>query len=341
MNQLTKLLTLTLGISFVSALIIFIFVWDRQTLDLIMGMKMQYIIGALVLHLLSFVVWGLRTSSMSRAIGYNVSFIDALEIVLSSVFLASITPSSAGGEPLRVHLLSKRYMPVGKATAVVVTERLLDAIFILIVSPVAVYFLRHRLNNAGLDALLVLGAVTILGMIFLMVYSVKRPGKLANVIHMFSGIFSRFTGKTRIRNLPQRIEKEVEHFSESSHIYLNDGRKGLFYGMTLTVIFWILEFSLIPVLLLGLGSQPFILYAFATQVLLFILLIVPATPGSSGIAEFGATTLFSTFVPAYMLGVLVIIWRAFTFYINLLIGGLVSFKILHDSDLMGEILNRK
>lgn len=341
MNQLAKLLTLTLGISFVSVLLIFVFVWDRQTLDLILGMKMQYIIGALVLHLLSFVVWGMRTSSMSRAIGYNVSFIDALEIVTSSVFLASITPSSAGGEPLRVHLLSKRYMPVGKATAVVVTERLLDAIFILIVSPIAVYFLRNRMNDPGLDALLVLGAVTILGLIFLMVYSVKRPGKLVNVIHMFSSVLSRFTGKTRIKNLPQRIEKEVEHFSESSHVYLNDGRRGLFYGMIFTIIFWVLEFALIPVLLLGLGSQPFVLYAFATQVLLFILLIVPATPGSSGIAEFGATTLFSTFVPAYMLGVLVIIWRAFTFYINLLIGGLVSFKVLHDSDLMGEILNRK
>ena len=101
------------------------------------------------------------------------------------------------------------------------------------------------------------------------------------------------------------------------------------------------EFLLIPVLLLGLGSKPFYLYAFATQVLLFILLVVPATPGSSGIAEFGATTLFSTFVPIYMLGVLVVIWRAFTFYINLLIGGVVSFKILHDSDIMNEILNRK
>ncbi|WP_406656639.1 flippase-like domain-containing protein [Methanolobus sp. ZRKC2] len=342
MKQLSKLLTLTLGISFISVLIIFVFVWDQQTLDIILGMKMEYIFAALLLHLLSFVVWGLRTSSMSKALGYNVKFIDSLEIVSSSVFLASITPSSAGGEPLRVHLLSKRYMPLGKATSVVVTERLLDAIVILIAAPIAVYFLRGRMNNPGIDILLLAGVVTILGVILLLMYSVKRPGKLVNIIHMFSGLFVRITGKSElVKNLPQRVEKEIGHFNECSYTFINEGRSGLFYGMLLTVLFWVLEFSLIPVLLLGLGSQPFFLYAFATQVLLFILLIVPATPGSSGIAEFGATTLFSTFVPAYMLGVLVIIWRAFTFYINLLIGGLVSFKILHDSDLMGEILNRQ
>ena len=342
MKQLSKLLTLTLGISFISVLIIFVFVWDQQTLDIILGMKMEYIFAALLLHLLSFVVWGLRTSSMSKALGYNVKFIDSLEIVSSSVFLASITPSSAGGEPLRVHLLSKRYMPLGKATSVVVTERLLDAIVILIAAPIAVYFLRGRMNNPGIDILLLAGVVTILGVILLLMYSVKRPGKLVNIIHMFSGLFARITGKSElVKNLPQRVEKEIGHFNECSYTFINEGRSGLFYGMLLTVLFWVLEFSLIPVLLLGLGSQPFFLYAFATQVLLFILLIVPATPGSSGIAEFGATTLFSTFVPAYMLGVLVIIWRAFTFYINLLIGGLVSFKILHDSDLMGEILNRQ
>ncbi|MBN2110813.1 MAG: flippase-like domain-containing protein [Methanosarcinaceae archaeon] len=342
MNQFAKLLTIALGISFVSVLLIFVFVWDRQTLGLILGMRVEYIIGALLLHLLSFVIWGLRTVSMSKAIGYELGFIEALEIVSSSVFLASITPSSAGGEPLRIHLLCRKDMPPGKATAVVFTERLLDAVFILAASPAAVYFLRSSMNDTGLDILLMAGVVTMLAAIFLMIYSIKRPGNVVNVIHLSSCTFSRLTGKTRfLKSLPHRIEEEIGHFSECSHTFIQEGRRGLFWSMVFTIIFWILEFSLIPVLLLGLGSEPFFLYAFATQVLLFILLIVPATPGSSGIAEFGATTLFSAFVPAYMLGVLIIIWRAFTFYINLLLGGLLSFKILHDSDLMGEILNRQ
>ncbi len=343
MNRFTKLLALTLSISFLSLILIFAYVWNRQTMDLILGMKMEYVICALLLHLLSFVVWGMRTAFMARSIGYDVKIMDSIEIVASSGFLASITPSSAGGEPLRMHLLSKRYMPLGKATAVVVTERLLDAIVILTASPIAVYFLRGRINNLGLDILLLSGIGIIFAVVFLVGYSIKSPQKLINLIYMFSNFFSQYTGKTKlIEDISKRIERDALHFSECSHTFLkHEGRKGLFYGMIFTILFWILEFLLIPVLLLGLGSKPFILYAFATQVLLFILLVVPATPGSSGIAEFGATTLFSTFVPIYMLGVLVVIWRAFTFYINLLIGGVVSFKILHDSDIMNEILNRK
>jgi len=69
-------------------------------------------------------------------------------------------------------------------------------------------------------------------------------------------------------------------------------------------------------------------------------MIIPITPGASGIAELGAKTLFSLFVNSSVIGILILAWRALTYYLNLLIGGVVSIKLLHDIDLIKEVMNK-
>jgi len=95
---------------------------------------------------------------------------------------------------------------------------------------------------------------------------------------------------------------------------------------------------MVPVILMGLNLPPAIVISFAAQVLLMILLVLPITPGSSGIAELGATSLFSLFVPVYLVGIVVVAWRAFTLYLNLIVGGFVSFKILKDAEYLKDIM---
>ena len=67
-------------------------------------------------------------------------------------------------------------------------------------------------------------------------------------------------------------------------------------------------------------------------------MIVPATPGASGVAELGAATIFSVFVDSSILGVTVIAWRALTYHMNLLFGGIVSLKVIKDMDLIKKLI---
>lgn len=69
-----------------------------------------------------------------------------------------------------------------------------------------------------------------------------------------------------------------------------------------------------------------------------IVIIVPLTPGSSGVAEFAASSLFSVFMSANILGIAVLAWRAFTFYVNILVGGFVSFKLLKETEIVKKYL---
>jgi uncharacterized protein (TIRG00374 family) len=68
----------------------------------------------------------------------------------------------------------------------------------------------------------------------------------------------------------------------------------------------------------------------ALQVLIFFLLPFLPTPGGSGAAEVGFASLFSFFVPAHLLGIYVGGWRLFTYYLNMLIGALLSINLLKE-----------
>jgi len=51
-----------------------------------------------------------------------------------------------------------------------------------------------------------------------------------------------------------------------------------------------------------------------------IIMMIPTTPGSSGITELSTSSLYALIVPAGMLGIFVLLWRFVTFYLNIILG---------------------
>lgn len=341
MKHYTKWVTSSILISILSIAIALIFTLDTTTTEIVREIRPEYILVALGVHMLSFIIWGLRTKSMASALGHKIGIITALEIVVSSTFVAAITPSSIGGEPLRIHLLNQNRMPVGKATAVVLGERLLDAVLILIIAPFSLHLFHGIMSAPTLDIVLISGEILLIAGLIFVLYAVLRPHSIKRAINILMGWIIRLGGKkagSKLYKLSESIDLEIDEFHKSIRIFFTEGRAGLFYGSIYTVMFWIVEFSLLPVILLGFNQAPSVKIAFAAQVILMIILIVPLTPGSSGVAELSAISLFSVFVPANILGIAVAAWRAFTFYANLILGGFVSFKLLKDTELIQKYL---
>ena len=107
MKKYTKWLTRSILISIFSIAVVLIFTLDTNTIKVVREIRPGYILAALVIHLFSFVVWGLRIKSMTSALGHKVGLIRSFEIVVSGTFVAALTPSSIGGEPLRIHYSGK------------------------------------------------------------------------------------------------------------------------------------------------------------------------------------------------------------------------------------------
>ncbi|WP_094228975.1 lysylphosphatidylglycerol synthase transmembrane domain-containing protein [Methanolobus psychrotolerans] len=342
MNKVKKWIFVSLLISLVSSVIVFLFTFDSGTIDALMEIKPEYILAAACIHAITYVIWGLRTRSLCKALGYDLGYLKSFEIVTSGTLAASITPSSLGGEPLRIHLLHGQNIPLGKATAVVIGERLLDGILILTMAPFSVYALRSIQKDSVFDAIFIFAEAGLIFILFLTLYAIWKPEPTKKVVYFFVQRLAQLLGRKTddaLEKIMTRVDSELEYFHDSISVLLNEGRRGLVFGIFHTVIFWFVDFFMLYVILVGLNQHPDPILVFASQVIIIVLLVIPATPGASGIAEFAGTTVFSLFISSSVLGIAVIAWRAFTFYMNLFVGGFVSFKILKDTEFIKKFLN--
>lgn len=342
MNKIKKWLLVSLLISLVSGLIVVILTFDTGTINSLMEIRPEYILAAACVHGLTYIIWGMRTRILCKALGYDISYRKSFEIVASGTLAASITPSSLGGEPLRIHLLHSEKMPLGKATAVVLGERVLDGILILALAPFSIYVIRGVLNDSVFDAMFIFAEFGLIVILFLTLYAIWRPGPTKKVTYFFVHKLAPFLGQktdAALEKFMERVDSELDHFHDSISVLLNEGRKGLAFGIFHTLAFWFVDFSMLYVILIGLNQHPDPVLVFASQIIIMILIVIPATPGASGIAEFAGTTVFSLFVTSSVLGIAVVAWRAFTFYMNILVGGFVSFRILKDTEFIRKYLN--
>ncbi len=342
MNKLKKWILISLLISFFSGLLVVFLTFDSGTINALMEIRPEYVLAAICVHASTYVIWGMRTRSLCKALGYDLSYTRSFEIVTSGTLAASITPSSLGGEPLRIHLLHVEDIPLGKATAVVLGERVLDGILILSMAPISIYIIRGILNDSVFDAMFIFAEAGLVILLVLLLYAIWKPGPTRKVVYFFVHRIAPLFGErtdAALEKIISRVDSELEYFHDSISVLLNDGKKGLAFGIFHTVAFWLVDFSMLYIILLGLNQNPDPVVVLASQVIVMVLLVIPATPGASGIAEFAGTTVFSLFVSSSVLGIAVIAWRAFTFYMNVFVGGFVSFKILKDTDFIKNFLH--
>ena len=118
-----KWLYISIGFSLLVLVIILILTINENTIQYLRGINPIFLLLAFIAHILSMCFWALRVQKMSGSLGYHIGFFYSLNLVFANLLLAAITPSQAGGEPVRIHELYKANVPLGDATAIVIIER--------------------------------------------------------------------------------------------------------------------------------------------------------------------------------------------------------------------------
>jgi hypothetical protein len=316
------------------------FTVDEMTVEYLSRVNSLYLVLAVLFHILSLVFWATRIKLMAGSLGYPVRFFHCLNLVLANMLVAALTPSSAGGEPVRIHELYRAGVPVGDATAVVVMERILDGIILGALGAFAMLFLGRYWSSissgfSGLSLIMYATWIFVTLVVLVFVYSVKNPDHLKRALKWMSRWIDRRWHLKRLESLLDGIDREVDNFNAGLVKFVNHGRGGLVWGMLFTLLFWLSEFAIASLLLVGLGQPAFLVESFVVQLILAVIMMIPLTPGGSGVAELGATSLYSLFVPSSIVGIFVLLWRLILYYLNILLGMLSSLIIVRR-----EILTR-
>jgi len=326
-KKIIKGLIVSLTIGVVVFLLVFLLTIDKNTMKSFQHMDIEYLFLAAVAIFVSFMVEGLRIQVVAHAIGEKIGFWESVKIYYISFFLGGITPYYSGNIPGQIALFTKNSIPIGKATMIATVRPIIKSIVFLIITPILFLYFRESLEEYELLSWFLLIAAIFFSLFFIVLFIlvVKNPQKIQTIFKWLKGLsfLKKYLNKPAVEQKVKWIIFQTTQFQESFHLLL--GRPiEMFLMFLYTGLYWFLYFLIAPLLLLAMGIQLDYTLVMIIQVLIFFVLPFLPTPGGSGAAELGFASLFSFFVPENLLGIYVGGWRLFTFYINIIIGALLS-----------------
>ena len=328
-----KLLWISIGLSLGIMLLVILFTFDEETVVALKNFDYRFLLIAFGLHLLAIVFWGMRIVVLCKSLGYRVPLRHSINMAAAGQLLAAITPSNIGGEPVRVHELYKAKVPLADATAVVLVERLLEAVLLVlgVIGGMTAFSLVYRNGEipSGLITAAWIGTAFFVAILLVLVLIMRKP----DTVKRWGGAILGFVGKKMKAERREKLQSDMEggidqFYGTFRHFAGKDGRIGLFLGLLLSLAFWTCEYSIASVIMMGLGYEPHILLSIIFQMIIAVILMIPLTPGSTGIAELCYAGFYSLILPTAIIGLFVVLLRAILYYSNLLIGFIATFIIV-------------
>lgn len=285
---------------------------DRQALASIVHFHAGYLLLAALLSIVPWFTGSLRMFTWSRFLGQSLSYRDAFGIVLAAELGAAIAPPMIGGGAVKIGMLMNRGFNMGTALSLPVLENLEDTLFFLIMVPLALTI------TASWDLPLLFNSASFhhASWWFMAIFVA-----LCAILLVLAVDGKRRTGLEKFR---EKVRLTIRNFQQTFYMIGRGGKKVLLLTLVLTAVQWICRYSIISLLLAGLGIPVRPVLFMVLQVLVFALTILVPSPGGAGGAEFIFSLLYTPFLPTGTIGLATTGWRFFTFYLQALLAALLS-----------------
>jgi uncharacterized protein (TIRG00374 family) len=307
-EHLFKGLRIFLFITFLAVTVILVFTVSGETKEELKLISPLFIILTVLSVFLSqlFNIWRLRY--IIKALGKKISWSGAFYYTIGGLFLGGVTPLQVGGVPLQLYICRREDITIPEASAAIFTRGLLSVFVLPFLAPF-IYYYRVYFTAGIMQGIVKYLSVFYGVAILLFLFVIVRTDWLTK---KFKGKF--FKGVIEFK---QVFRKEFVK------------RKGAFFkAYLLTALSLAFHFLIAFLLLRGLGVRAHFFKATVLQIVLTYGLAFMPTPGASGLAEGSAYGLFRDLVPRSILGIYVVLWRFFTGYLGMIIGGIALSRFL-------------
>ena len=331
-----------------------------------------WLLVAAALALQEGICGGLRIWFLGRVLWPKLRVRTAVVSEFVLMFCAGVTPGQVGAAPAQVAVLvhgGMRFVDV--ATAELLTASC--TILFFLVSAVTVAVLRTTgllVVHGGeqLDWLVALSVVvfglSLLGLLLAATYPPLLKGIIrglgALLRPIWRAILRRAAAQRRLAAwansrlerpgaMAARLLHTVDDFHAGVRIYLRRGKRAYAAAFLLTLGFFCSRFAIAYFVLLGLGVSttpasyvsfgPPIVQVILVQALLNFALYLSPTPGASGVAEAGSTTLMAPWVRGAVELPYLVLWRVLAQFLCMFVGGLYVFRYL-GTDVLEEQVRR-
>jgi len=263
----------------------------------------------------------------------HLDWTSSIYVIILWEFASAVTPSVVGGTAVAVFILLKEGVSLGKSLALVMLTAIMDNLIFVVFAPLVFFAAEGQIIPESPSPLSFMGRSfspqTGLQVLFWISYTLIALYTLLMSYALFlkPRAFKWLLLKiTTIKFLRRWRTKAYEHGNEiiwaSSQLI---GKKLMFWITIslITILIWSVRYMQLNLIIASLVDLPFSdhFLIFARQLILWIIMLVSPTPGSSGAAEFFFPLFFEDYLGPYTL-IANISWRAMSFYPYLLLGAI-------------------
>lgn len=264
---------------------------------------------------------------------HDLNWRQCFDLVSLWEFSSCATPSSVGGTAIALFLLTKEKISAGRTTTIVLVTIFMDGLFftlsILIVwSILGALFLSPDIDitetilnsdgeigsKQGWAYFFFVGFFLNILYFLIVAYGLFVNPKL---IQWLINAFFKLPFVRRWKDVGEKTGKDLLVASKG----LKNQTMEFWVGGTLSTFGgWIMRLGVVNCVLLAVVYNDEQLLIWARSVVIYLVMVLSPTPGSSGAAEGAFTWVLDDFMPSGIGPALALIWRIFTYYLYIIVG---------------------
>ncbi|MEF2229220.1 MAG: lysylphosphatidylglycerol synthase transmembrane domain-containing protein [Candidatus Cardinium sp.] len=261
---------------------------------------------------------------------YTLSWTSCFYVSILWEFGTAVTPSVVGGGVIAIFLLSKEGLSLGRSLAYIIVTGIMDNLFFLLAGS-------FGLGRAYDPVFAIAGQLSSgIKVFFFSIYAFFFLYNLVMVIGVFVNpklLKWILMGITTIGFL-KRWRRSAYQLSKDIIVTSHEfrGRSPIFWSKILlcTFLTWMVRYALLNCLMatycpISFGQH---LAIWGRQIVMWVLMLLPVSPGGSGIAEFWFQKFFEPMLGDYTL-LIALLWRICTFYLYLVLGAILLPKWIY------------
>jgi uncharacterized protein (TIRG00374 family) len=257
----------------------------------------------------------------------HLTWTRALYVIILWEFASAVTPSVVGGTAVAIFILNKEGIKMGKAIAFVMVTAILDNLFFVIGAPVILFLAK---GNIFPDSKLLetqmensLQAIFWISYSLYASYSLVMAAALFYKPRVFKWVLIKIFSFKLLRKWKHSAQEYGNQIIEASRELRGKNMRYWLPIIGATIFIWTSRYLMLNALIsafvpLSIDQQ---IIVFARQVIMWIVMMISPTPGSSGTAEFFYAQFFTQFLGSYTF-VTSIVWRLFSYYPYLILGAI-------------------
>lgn len=261
-------------------------------------------------------------SIIMTTIGFRkgINFLKSFFLTMIGQLFNSITPFATGGQPMQAYYMSKMNIDISSGIAILIAKFIVYQLVVTIYGFIILSWKFMEVSSyvSKLSLLAFLGFGLNISVIFLLLLFSYNPSLTEKIIKWFIGILKKF----RLKVSEQKVLEKLSSFHSAMVEYLSSF-KILIGAFFFTFLQLLLNLSLPFFVAKSLNVENLsFLKAITFQSIVWLILSLIPTPGTTGAAEGLFFIFFKPFFGIEKIAMAIIIWRLLSYYLNIIVGGL-------------------